>query len=124
MDGYDDLVWHNPTTGEVSIWRIGDGRVKGSFSLDWHCDAASGCSQEWKAVGIGEFDVTPDGGGVPDLLWYNRTSGELSAWLISAKRDDAGQRVTGVNVGRKTSLTWRCGPSDGCARTWSLMGTR
>src|SRR5258708_6884851 len=77
--GTPDLLWFNPTTGELSAWLLdGHGKVLGKQPLSWQCSTSSGCSSSWHTVGIG--DLNSDGH--PDLLWFNPTTGELSAWLL------------------------------------------
>ena len=51
-DGQDDVVWYNATTGEVSAWLLNGLAVTRTQSLDWRCDAASGCSRTWTPIGI------------------------------------------------------------------------
>jgi hypothetical protein len=103
------VLWHNATTGELSAWSLApDGTVEGKQPLSWKCDTASGCARDWKVVGMGDFnsDVTPD------VLWYNATTGELSAWLL-----DSHGNVTG-----KQPLSWKCDAASGCARDWKVVG--
>src|SRR4051794_20463294 len=74
-----DVLWHNQNTGEVSAWRTDfNGKVTGTLKLSWSCDAASGCSRDWKVVGTGDFN----GDGATDVLWHNQSTGEVSAWLL------------------------------------------
>jgi hypothetical protein len=52
-DGNTDVLWHNPNTGVLSAWLLdSQGNVIRTQDLDWRCDAASGCSSQWTAVGI------------------------------------------------------------------------
>lgn len=108
-DGVADVMWHNKKTGELSTWLVGAiGRITGKNALSWKCDTASGCANSWQVVGTG--DVNRDG--VDDILWYNRKSGALSAWLADAN----GQ------IGRKQALTWKCEAATGCTSDWKVVG--
>jgi hypothetical protein len=52
-DSFTDLTWYNSTTGEISSWLLnGSGIVNGTKELDWKCNAASGCTNDWKPIGI------------------------------------------------------------------------
>ncbi|MCW2678089.1 MAG: hypothetical protein JWR70_3129, partial [Modestobacter sp.] len=54
-DGHSDVAWFNPQDGTVSAWLLnGTQTVQRRFDLDWRCDAASGCSANWRAIGIGD----------------------------------------------------------------------
>jgi hypothetical protein len=104
------VLWHNATTGELSAWVLDiHGNVTGTQSLSWRCDAASGCSNNWKVVGTGDFNNNGD----TDVLWHNATTGELSVWLLNG----AGT-VTGTQ-----SLSWRCDAASGCSNSWRVVGT-
>jgi hypothetical protein len=50
--------------------------------------------------------------GLPDFLWWNRGTGEISTWLLS------GPTVTGT-----LSLDGRCGQGDNCSNEWVPLGT-
>jgi hypothetical protein len=52
-DGRGDLLWENPTTGELTAWLLGGtDRILGTQSLSLKCSAASGCPQGALPVGI------------------------------------------------------------------------
>jgi len=99
--GNADLLWHNATTGEVGAWLTdGHGTVVGTNTLSYQC--GPDCANQWKVIGTGDFnnDYTSD------VLWYNATTGELSAWILDGKG----------GVTRTLSLDWKCGPA--CAAQW------
>ncbi len=99
-----DVLWHNPTTGELSAWEMnGDGVVLNSQSLSWRCDTASGCASAWKVV------ASANG-----LTWHNATTGQLSTWLM-------GDLYTGT-VKSARELSWRCDSASGCASAWKVVG--
>lgn len=102
--GNADLLWHNPSTGDVGAWLTdGHGTVLGENRLSWTC--GPGCAEEWRVVGGGDFnnDFTSD------VLWHNATTGELSAWIL----DGDGTVLTAL------SLDWTCGPE--CASQWEAV---
>lgn len=107
-DGINDVLWHNKSTGELSAWILtASGGVSEKLALSWKCDAA--CSRDWQLAGTGDFN----GDSLTDVLWHNRTSGELSAWLIDGY----------AHVGSKQALTWKCGAAPACANDWTIAGT-
>lgn len=108
--GVTDVLWHNATTGELSVWLLNPyGIVRGQQTLSWRCDTASGCASDWKVVGTGDFD----GNGIADVLWHNARTGQLSAWLLDSH---------GV-VMRTQLLSWMCDTASGCAQDWRVVGT-
>ncbi len=108
-DGVTDVLWHNSSTGELSAWLVNSsGTVAGAQALTWKCNASSGCSSTWLVAGTGDFN----GDGSADVLWHNRTSGELSAWLVRASGE----------VAAKQPLSWKCDTSSGCDGSWKVIG--
>jgi len=108
-DGNQDLLWYRAISGELSAWLLnGNGTVLRTHPLSWRCDVASGCAQNWVPSAVGDLDSN----GIPDLWWWNPTSGEVSVWLLDR---------TGYVI-RAQSLDWRCGT--GCASTWRPFGYR
>jgi hypothetical protein len=104
-----DVLWHNKRTGELSAWLLSaNGNVTGKQALSWKCDAASGCSNDWSPVGLGNID----GNNTADVLWHNKGTGELSAWLLAANGD-----VTG-----KQALSWKCDAASSCTNDWNPVG--
>jgi hypothetical protein len=109
LDGKDDVVLHNVTTGEVQAWLLNSfGGVIGTRTFGFQCDAASGCSSSWKFVGLGDFNRD----GLVDLLWHNNATGVEMAIL---------QDAAGALKDSRTFLT-KCGAADGCAG-WTPVGT-
>lgn len=103
----DSLLWYNPTSGEVSAWLLNGSHVTGKQALAWRCGPGDGCSTAWRPLLTGDFD----GDGATDLLWYNESSGVLSAWLLD-----------GTNVKGKQDLSWQCTKASGCASAWHVVG--
>lgn len=106
------LVWHNRYSGEVSVWMVAtDGvTVTGATSLSWLCGVeqnnGAGCSDQW----VARFTADFDGDGNGDLIWYNRHTGQVSAWLI--------KDTSGTIKGSQT-VSWTCGGA--CATDWLLV---
>ncbi|MBV9227213.1 MAG: VCBS repeat-containing protein, partial [Acidobacteriaceae bacterium] len=106
-DGVDDVLFYNATTGELQAWLLNStGAVTGTQSLSRQCGASDGCSQNWKPVGVGDFN----GDGNQDVLWHNDVTGQLQAWLLN------GGQIT-------STLTFAqvCRVSEGCWPRWQII---
>jgi hypothetical protein len=107
-DGKPDLLWWNQPTGELSVWLTdGNGTVTGFQSVDWRCDNASNCAWDWTPFGFADFN----GDGHVDIMWWNHSTGVLSAWLLNGQ---------GTVLG-KQDLDRGCG-SDGCRNSHDSIG--
>jgi len=107
-DGLTDVLWHNAQSGQLEAWILnGAGTVISSQALSGTCDAATGCSAQWKVSGSGDFNWD----GRLDLLWYNVATGQVGAWLLD-----------GTTVLQAMGLAWQCSPASGCASQWKLVG--
>jgi hypothetical protein len=105
-DGYGDILWHNTGTGALVEWLTnGSGTVTSTVTVGGVCGAADGCSNGWKAVGIGDFNDD----GTQDILWANASSDLYSLWLL----DFAGNLID------SKLLNSTCG---GCPASKSIMG--
>lgn len=107
-DGRTDLVWFNYQTGVVSTWLLNDyGNVLAKQTVDWRCDATSGCSYQWSPMGVGDLD----GNGAQDVVWHDTSSGVVSTWLLNGYG----------NVLAKQDLDWRCGLASSCSSQWKSV---
>ena len=70
-DGTNDLLWHNPTTGSVDLWKLVNGQWAGSVDVGPH-------PLGYQVAGIADFDLD----GTADVLWYNSTNGATEIWKI------------------------------------------
>jgi spore germination protein YaaH len=77
IDGHDDLVWHNPSNGQVALWTLKNGAVTNSGVL------ASTAASPWTIVGVGDFNRDH----YPDLLW--RTDNGGTATVVWTMKDRA-----------------------------------
>ncbi len=66
-NGTSDILWQNPTSGDVDEWQIADGQWSKSVDLGSH--PGSG----WTIAGVGDFF----GNGTDDILWTNSTGGQV-----------------------------------------------
>ena len=83
-DGTDDMLWFNPTTRDVDLWKISNGQWAGSVDIGTHpAGLAAGV--------IGDFN----GDGTSDVLWYNPTTNARS----TSGRSQNGQWAGSVDVG-------------------------
>ena len=77
-DGHADLIWYNTGSGDVSVWDMDDLSVLQYGATFTSLAPSSG----WQPVAAP--DVNDDG--VPDLVWWNKNTGELSAWTLELRR--------------------------------------
>jgi subtilisin-like proprotein convertase family protein len=70
-DGTSDILWRNPTTGQLDQWRMENGNWAGSVDLGSH-------GPDWQVVGIGDFNND----GISDILWRNSTTGQVDQWRM------------------------------------------
>jgi hypothetical protein len=68
----DDLVWFNPSTGNVDIWLLANGGWSGSRDIGNHPTG-------WQLFGTGDFS----GDGTSDIGWFNPNTGAVDIWKIS-----------------------------------------
>lgn len=98
-----NLLWQNPSSGEMSMWLLNGTTVTGTQSLNWQCGTGNNCSQVWNVV-----DTVADN----TILWDNPTSGELQDWSF----DDNGI------VSTPPALSWQCSADSGCSSVWRPIG--
>ena len=87
-DGWPDLVWRNlaastaqhSEAGQNRVWMMANRALEASVALPAAPD------QNWEMRGVADMN----GDDKPDLLWQNRTTGQVSAWLLD------GTTLTGV----------------------------
>ena len=70
-DGTSDVLWYNPSTGDVDLWKIIDGHWAGSDTIGLHPGG-------WAPAGAGDFNHD----GIADVLWGNAAGNRLETWLL------------------------------------------
>jgi FG-GAP-like repeat len=104
-DGHPDLMWYDQTTGVVETWLLnGSGDVIGTQNLNWTCSVASGCADQWQPIGLADVN----GDGHPDVVWWNRSTGVVEAWLLNGSG----------HVLSAQYLNWTCNVASGCVDQW------
>lgn len=137
-DGAADLLWRNPTTGQLDEWQMGNGSF-GAFG-QWAASIRLGShGTEWQVAGVGNFDYAPltHSGAPPpapdflgdDILWQNPSTGQTDIWLmdrgqwigsVSAGSHDPSFQIAGVgdlNHDNNPDILWR-NPGDGRDDIW------
>ncbi len=76
QDGFNDLLWHNTSTGQTLTWNMRDQTILAAGS-----PFAAVANTAWTVAAVG--DVSGDG--QPDLLWQNRQTGQVLFWLMGGK---------------------------------------
>jgi hypothetical protein len=109
-DGNTDVLWYNESTGQVSSWFLDGSTVVGTQDLSWTCTTASGCASTWSIVGAADVN----GDGHTDLTLWDRSSGQVSSWLLNGSGSVLGTQV----------LSWTCSAASGCSvpGAWHAVG--
>ncbi len=89
-DGTSDVLWRNPTTGQVDTWRLVNGNWAASTDLGSR-------GTDWNVAGTGDFNHD----GTSDVLWRNTTTGQVDVWLMSK-----GNWSSSVDLGSR-GLDWQ-----------------
>jgi len=74
-DATSDLAWLNPTTGDVDIWELANGKWSASSDVGPH-------PAGYQPVGFGDYNHD----GTSDLLWFNPATRDVDLWQISNGR--------------------------------------
>jgi hypothetical protein len=80
QDGHSDLIWRNPTTGQLSItylnWQQTDAGLHAETveQVKW----ISVDDTNWKLIAIEYLDADSH----PDLLWWHQQTGEIGIWYM------------------------------------------
>ena len=126
-DGWQDILWRNRVTGQVSVWLMnGMTRIDGRLlTPDTVADT------NWEIVGTGDFNMD----GWVDLVWRHKTQGSLSVWFMNGTTMRSGtslspdrvadtnwkiRTVTDVNGDYKPDLVWE--NTSGQISTWVMNG--
>ena len=101
-DGRDDILWRNPTTGEITNWL---GQANGSF-IGNDANFYTVIPTSWQVAGIGDFN----GDGRDDLLWRNGSTGQTTDWLAQPNASYAGNDANALST---IATTWQVQPPPG-----------
>lgn len=72
-DGQSDIAWRNDQTGQAVVWHMRNNYVRGVVGL-----GPVARNLEWTMETVSDVD----GDGRPDLVWRNRSTGGIAAWLM------------------------------------------
>ena len=126
VNGTDDILWYDPTTGDVDEWQLSNGKWAASVDLGSH--PGSG----WTVAGVGDFT----GNGIDDVLWTNSSNGQVQTdiwelgsngqWTasVSPGSHPAGYQVAGIGdfTGNGTDgILWQ-NSATGDIDEWQIAG--
>ncbi|MEI6208009.1 MAG: FG-GAP-like repeat-containing protein [Desulfuromonadales bacterium] len=83
-DGVRDLVWQNSTTGQVYIMLMATPTTVKSGAVIY-----TESNTNWKIVATGDLN----GDGKTDLIWWNKTTGQVSVLLVNGTTVTAGGQI-------------------------------
>ena len=92
-DGTDDILWYNPTTRDVDLWKISNGQWAGSVNIGTY-------SAGYEPTLSGDFN----GDGTDEILWGNASTRDAEIWKISN-----GERAGSADVASIRPVTSRVG---------------
>lgn len=75
-DGYQDIVWHNQSSGKVAYWFVGEDGTRTASGLV----SDQTLSSSWRLGATGDVN----GDDVMDLFWHNQSSGKVAFWTLAA----------------------------------------
>lgn len=84
-DGDSDLVFYKDDTDTIQIWTTQDGEFVEANELA----GGSALASPWEARAVGDIN----GDGFADIIWRNKTSGELKGWLLDADGFSESDRI-------------------------------
>lgn len=94
-DGQEDLLWHNPTAGQVVVWYMGSGNLERSALVGYEVT-----DSRWEIEGVGDFNQD----GKDDILWRHYGSGQIFTWEMDGTGNVQQGRFLGTAV---PDLNWR-----------------
>jgi FG-GAP-like repeat/FG-GAP repeat len=88
-DKRSDLLWHNQSTGQLYAWFMnGTSQASGSFLTPSPVNLA------WQVQGLADFNAD----GKADILWRNRSTGQLYVWFMNGITESSGTFLTPAAV--------------------------
>jgi hypothetical protein len=92
-DGHADLLWQHQTDGRIAVWKM-----QGTTLADGHLiSPAQVLDLDWKIRAVGDIN----GDDMPDLIWRNRVTGDVSVWLMNGTT-----LVSGVVIRNVPDTNW------------------
>jgi hypothetical protein len=74
-DGVPDILWQNDSTRQVTVWYMGG---TGGTALQSWAWIVSGGEPGWHVAAAEDFNLD----GVPDILWENDGTGQVTIWYM------------------------------------------
>jgi hypothetical protein len=125
-DGKSDVFWRN-TLGQINVWKMNDL----SFDIDHSGPIGYQLNTDAVLSTTGDFN----GDGKADIVWHNRTTGEVRIWTVDGSNNTGEVHVgfietapgwvlagTGdFNGDGKLDLLW-FSPSTGSVKIWPMNG--
>jgi N-acetylneuraminic acid mutarotase len=88
-DKRSDLLWHNQSTGQLYAWFMnGTSQSSGTFLTP------SPVNLVWQVQGLADFN----GDGKADILWRNKSTGQLYVWFMNGITESSGTFLTPAAV--------------------------
>ncbi|MBD2329048.1 Calx-beta domain-containing protein [Alkalinema sp. FACHB-956] len=124
-DGKVDIFWRNQRTGSSGFWIMNNTQlVTATFNIPQVTDVS------WKVQGATDFD----GDGDLDILWQNRSTGQVGIWEMNRDRyvrshtlitvADLSWQIEGIadfDLDRKPDILWR-NYRTGQTAIWKMNG--
>jgi uncharacterized protein (DUF1800 family) len=96
LNGVADILWRHPVRGTAIIWLMSSSTIVGRSD-----ELFVTHSGEWQAELVADYN----GDNKSDILWRNRTNGQMQVWLMDGKVKTASGAVaspgTGFNLAGK-----------------------
>jgi hypothetical protein len=120
-DGKSDVLWQNPSTGDLWVWLMNGAALTGTAAL-------SG-STTWRVPAVADFN----GDGKPDILWQNPSTGDLWVWYMNGITQTGAAPLAGATTWRivgtgdfnsdgKPDILWQ-EPTTGDLWVWYMNGS-
>ena len=126
-DGRSDILWRNPSTGQVAIWEMNGTQLQQGTGY-----LANNPGANWQITGTGDFNND----GKADILWRNTSTNEVAIWemngttilpssAILATNPGANWQIAGTgdfNNDGNADILWRNTSTNEVA-IWEMNGT-